>query len=535
MGAGGSTGKTMTSVSRERRKEKKERRRARRKQHRMNRRKRRRELKEEPPAAALQAAETRGDMVRLRGPEGEEVKLFLCKRSRLEYTVDGTWKKAITGLKVAVSDDEYITVKTSRGLVISEAEWTTALNATLLFTARLADLAAVKHDIWLYVREVEPQPPSEARCEDCGMVIRSAPPFCDITGRIHPPQLWIPQSPAIGYQHPSWTDATRLPAGTPQPALSQAIRRYSMRAPASLSLEDIESSGDTLVHFTTADGEALSLSLSQTSRLELYSSATWVSSILNIELVTDRDKLLRLTSAKGAAYEAQLGEDFKDIIPKIGILCDAACVNHNLWGGAACKIRIWACPACLFRNSDREVCAVCGACRPDLLAQGDGLKTRSSSTRSSFRSTRSSSPASPRRRVVETKKATSVALPPLPGSTHTSPTHPPSGRVSGQYTWGDETTDDSDDDCESESSFTGDEDYDTEDITSDEEGLSPPASPRTRDRKNLKKNCIVCKIAVKNTVLMPCRHLSVCDSCAPELQSCPMCKGLVTHRLEVWA
>jgi hypothetical protein len=48
--------------------------------------------------------------------------------------------------------------------------------------------------------------------------------------------------------------------------------------------------------------------------------------------------------------------------------------------------------------------------------------------------------------------------------------------------------------------------------------------------------CVVCLDAEKNTVLLPCRHLCLCSTCAqiPELVQCPLCRSPVESRLEVY-
>jgi len=47
------------------------------------------------------------------------------------------------------------------------------------------------------------------------------------------------------------------------------------------------------------------------------------------------------------------------------------------------------------------------------------------------------------------------------------------------------------------------------------------------------EECCVCLEVPKNTVLMPCRHLCVCNECSQILTQCPLCRFEVVHRLEV--
>eukprot|EP00756_Hemistasia_phaeocysticola_P005904 Hpha_TRINITY_DN13563_c0_g2::TRINITY_DN13563_c0_g2_i1::g.111558::m.111558 len=46
--------------------------------------------------------------------------------------------------------------------------------------------------------------------------------------------------------------------------------------------------------------------------------------------------------------------------------------------------------------------------------------------------------------------------------------------------------------------------------------------------------CCVCMDADKDTVLMPCRHLCVCESCSRDVMTCPLCRKDVTERVRVW-
>eukprot|EP01059_Diplonema_ambulator_P020160 TRINITY_DN33867_c0_g1_i1.p1 TRINITY_DN33867_c0_g1~~TRINITY_DN33867_c0_g1_i1.p1 ORF type:complete len:315 (+),score=97.78 TRINITY_DN33867_c0_g1_i1:49-993(+) len=64
----------------------------------------------------------------------------------------------------------------------------------------------------------------------------------------------------------------------------------------------------------------------------------------------------------------------------------------------------------------------------------------------------------------------------------------------------------------------------------------PHLIPKKHEKKEAPmKACGACNKALANTILMPCRHLSACASCAPSLGACPRCSTGVTHRLEVYA
>lgn len=46
--------------------------------------------------------------------------------------------------------------------------------------------------------------------------------------------------------------------------------------------------------------------------------------------------------------------------------------------------------------------------------------------------------------------------------------------------------------------------------------------------------CCVCMDADKDTVLMPCKHLCVCESCSHDIRTCPLCRVEVTDKIRVW-
>ncbi|CAE7757606.1 rngB [Symbiodinium microadriaticum] len=46
--------------------------------------------------------------------------------------------------------------------------------------------------------------------------------------------------------------------------------------------------------------------------------------------------------------------------------------------------------------------------------------------------------------------------------------------------------------------------------------------------------CIACLDHLANTVLLRCRHLCVCDECAPRVTECPICRQKVRDRLTVF-
>lgn len=46
--------------------------------------------------------------------------------------------------------------------------------------------------------------------------------------------------------------------------------------------------------------------------------------------------------------------------------------------------------------------------------------------------------------------------------------------------------------------------------------------------------CAVCRHANRNTLLVPCHHLALCDGCAAKLAACPICRRSVQSRVRVY-
>ena len=59
---------------------------------------------------------------------------------------------------------------------------------------------------------------------------------------------------------------------------------------------------------------------------------------------------------------------------------------------------------------------------------------------------------------------------------------------------------------------------------------APPATPEAEDDTS----CVVCLERRRSVVVLPCRHLSLCEVCAPALVECPMCRGAVSDTLVVF-
>ena len=52
------------------------------------------------------------------------------------------------------------------------------------------------------------------------------------------------------------------------------------------------------------------------------------------------------------------------------------------------------------------------------------------------------------------------------------------------------------------------------------------------------QDCCVCLAERKSVVLLPCRHMCVCEACGLDdeslLDKCPMCRTNITHRFRVF-
>jgi hypothetical protein len=65
-----------------------------------------------------------------------------------------------------------------------------------------------------------------------------------------------------------------------------------------------------------------------------------------------------------------------------------------------------------------------------------------------------------------------------------------------------------------------------------------PEPPRSRVYEQSNENaCCICLEEPKSVLLMPCRHLCICQACSqgpPLLRSCPICRANVQERLSIF-
>ena len=46
--------------------------------------------------------------------------------------------------------------------------------------------------------------------------------------------------------------------------------------------------------------------------------------------------------------------------------------------------------------------------------------------------------------------------------------------------------------------------------------------------------CVCCLDAPKSMLMLPCRHLCVCEDCAPRMTTCPICRQPVAERQKIF-
>lgn len=67
----------------------------------------------------------------------------------------------------------------------------------------------------------------------------------------------------------------------------------------------------------------------------------------------------------------------------------------------------------------------------------------------------------------------------------------------------------------------------TEDVSRDKELLEKLGISEEEMEESSAKDCIVCQNDSVNWVLLPCRHVCLCDGCLTRFQHCPICRQFV--------
>lgn len=59
---------------------------------------------------------------------------------------------------------------------------------------------------------------------------------------------------------------------------------------------------------------------------------------------------------------------------------------------------------------------------------------------------------------------------------------------------------------------------------------------KTRETKE-SRTCIICLENEKSVVLMPCRHMCLCETCGAmdRITQCPLCRKNIIHKISVFA
>ncbi|KAJ9458835.1 putative E3 ubiquitin-protein ligase LOG2 [Diplonema papillatum] len=251
-----------------------------------------------PPQAALQAAQSRGDVIIFEAVHGQTIALSLCKPRRLELLVNNLWVRGITSL-VAALGAQNVDLLTDDGDLIAEiAHRDTSLFRILGSVARLATRASVPHDLWKDLRDagIEVVQSNTESCYFCGRQLATAPAFCAATGRVHP----IP--PMQGWEE----------------------------APSREALASAEASGDFVV-FETETGTEQKFVFVNAGRLEKLVSGVWKRPVMRLEVPHIGARTLRdyhMTAPAGCMLRAA---DINETLLSVAILADRAGVEHNLW------------------------------------------------------------------------------------------------------------------------------------------------------------------------------------------------------------
>jgi hypothetical protein len=60
------------------------------------------------------------------------------------------------------------------------------------------------------------------------------------------------------------------------------------------------------------------------------------------------------------------------------------------------------------------------------------------------------------------------------------------------------------------------------------------ASEKEKEKEDMRL-CVLCKDREALVVLLPCRHLCLCDTCSTQLAVCPLCREEIEHKVSVLA
>uniref|UniRef100_A0A7S2CWL4 RING-type domain-containing protein n=1 Tax=Haptolina brevifila TaxID=156173 RepID=A0A7S2CWL4_9EUKA len=55
-----------------------------------------------------------------------------------------------------------------------------------------------------------------------------------------------------------------------------------------------------------------------------------------------------------------------------------------------------------------------------------------------------------------------------------------------------------------------------------------------RQQEEARTQCIVCMSATRQTLFVPCGHITCCTSCGARVQSCPSCRSTIDQRVRAY-
>ena len=284
--------------------------------------------------------------------------------------------------------------------------------------------------------------------------------------------------PRTGKRHPpvmNWAALSGLPAGASQECKTEVVTStipQMLQQAWAARLPLATKKDENCVRFTSHAG-AMKLVLHNTGQIEVYSTEGKLDcSAKRLEADANSGRLHLLCSEDEVPMLSLKGISHSALVDTAR-LADKAGIDHNIWRqleGPAGEA--FACPACTYLNSTGVSCKLCGAPKPP--------------------------PSDP---IVEAQKSADVVGKCSHCNVTLTPDAPQFCRVTGK----------------------------SHSIVQKQQPSKHSVTLRSKTA-----TCSCCMKRPKNTVLMPCKHVGACGSCATDLTCCPICEMAVTHRLEIW-
>eukprot|EP00755_Sulcionema_specki_P010548 Sspe_Gene.46765::Locus_23467_Transcript_1_1_Confidence_1.000_Length_1878::g.46765::m.46765 len=495
----------------------------------------RRRVSQAPPEAAVSAAETRGDCTAFYSHAGVHIVLCLCKWRRLELFVDGSWTCFLESLQAEEINDKVVI--SEEGKKFAQLPYHGA-EMTIFRIIQLCDRALVPHDL-LELRCID-RP--EFRCPDCGCYKAIGPSTCSISGRPHNdlrssgfgPSGVMNVNPSVSAAVSDlWTQATILPPGAAQstspvvsepPSPVRSPRAERWECPACLYLNSAVMGKSCRVC-----GAERPL---PDARSETPASL--------IQQVSPGDCSLPVTPAsRQSKHECPMCRRPLACAPPF---CPMTGRPHP----PASPRNSPRSP----RNREKQLSALRRATAQN---NAERMKEELPASRNSSAEKNNEKPILPPSQDLTTnqpivsllgddgppapnpKTATSQTLrvkrhlPATPGMENILPGSIPDFSERSIEKLKEAKDDGNAEEYDDDLFPTYEEGEEGEEEEAEEDELVEDVECGTSLRE-----CLMCRNNKKNTVLMPCRHLSICNRCAPGIVACPQCGVMVSHRLEVW-